>query len=236
LAKITDELASKAEGDNGTPTDPRKRETELRENILVFPFPSVAERRDEPGTASRITGIACELTLGNEVFLTSDDVPRKLSNSAQKQPLDSEYFTIEPGEFAVLIANEYIYLPTNIMGFISMRNRYKQKGLINVSGFHVDPGFRGKLVFTAYNAGPSDVVLKGGEQLFMIMFAELKYHAKPYWGKQTTIPLDTIAGLHGHSVSPRNLDERLKRLETIVTVLIVPLVLALIVALIKIFG
>jgi dCTP deaminase len=54
-----------------------------------------------------------------------------------------------------------------------MRSRYKFRGLINVSGFSVDPGYSGKLLFSVYNAGPSPVHLTEGERWFTIFFADL---------------------------------------------------------------
>ncbi len=46
-------------------------------------------------------------------------------------------------------------------------------GLINVSGFHVDPGFKGKLLFSVYNAGTGPISMEKGEPYFLIWFAEL---------------------------------------------------------------
>jgi dCTP deaminase len=46
-------------------------------------------------------------------------------------------------------------------------------GLVNVSGFHVDPGFRGRLKFSVYNAGSESIILGVGERLFPIWFYEL---------------------------------------------------------------
>ena len=51
------------------------------------------------------------------------------------------------------MTKESIEVPLDALGLISIRSKYKLKGLINVSGFHVDPGFRGSLVFAVYNAG-----------------------------------------------------------------------------------
>jgi dCTP deaminase len=49
----------------------------------------------------------------------------------------------------------------------------KAKGLVNVSGFHVDPGYKGRLIFAVYNAGPLNFHVQYGERLFVIWFAEL---------------------------------------------------------------
>lgn len=48
--------------------------------------------------------------------------------------------SIEPGEFALMLTDELIHVPEDLVGFISVRFGYKRRGLVNISGFHVDPG------------------------------------------------------------------------------------------------
>ena len=57
--------------------------------------------------------------------------------------------------------------------FISMKARIKFRGLVNVSGFHVDPGYKGRLLFAVFNAGPSDVHLARGDECFLVWYASL---------------------------------------------------------------
>jgi dCTP deaminase len=111
-------------------------------------------------------GWKLNLRLGTEVYLSSEDLPRKLSKG--------DLISIRSGEFALLITEEEIRLPLNVMGSISMRFGFKRKGLINVSGFHVDPGYEGKLIFSVYNAGPNDIVVRRCDSLFMIFLRNLK--------------------------------------------------------------
>src|SRR5205823_5938842 len=68
---------------------------------------------------------------------------------------------------------ETVTIPPDALGFISMRTRVKLGGLINVSGFHVDPGFSGRLKFSVYNAGSSTRVVQRGEPIFMLWFCNL---------------------------------------------------------------
>ena len=69
------------------------------------------------------------------------------------------------------------------MAFISIKASIKFKGLVNISGFHVDPDFEGKIVFSVLNAGPSPINLTVGKPLFQIWFAELKSISEGYNGK-----------------------------------------------------
>jgi dCTP deaminase len=159
-----------------------------------------------------------DLTLGSEVYVTTEKVPKKL-NTMGKDGVVS----IEPGEFGILMTHEYLFVPWDLMGYISIRLTHKQKGLVNISGFHVDPGYYGRLLFAVFNAGPNDVPLRYNERAFMVMFNKLAEEIpeettaviKGRWHGMENIPVETLSGLTGTSVSVRNLDERIKRLEMI---------------------
>ena len=49
------------------------------------------------------------------------------------------------------------------MAFISIKAKLKFRGLVNVSGFHIDPGYRGKIIFAVFNAGPQPILLRRGQ-------------------------------------------------------------------------
>ena len=148
-----------------------------------------------------------ELCLGQEVFQT-DAKPR-----AVKHLKSDEEIYIAPGQFALLLTEESVKIPNDKIAFISIKAGVKFKGLVNVSGFHVDPGYEGKLLFSVYNAGPSIIVLKRGERYFPIWFAELN-EEQTYIGnhaKQISIPVDPIAALsQGDLASPSALLEKIK--------------------------
>lgn len=153
-------------------------------------------------------GWKLNLSLGSEVYLSSEDLPKKLKKG--------DLVSIRSGEFALLITEEKIKLPLNVMGFISVRFKYKRKGLINVSGFHVDPGYEGKLIFSVYNAGPNDIIIRRSDPLFMIFFEKLidfvdaKY--KPKLG-YSNIPSDMVFDIAGCSVTLSNNAAKIEKLE-----------------------
>jgi len=60
---------------------------------------------------------------------------------------DKEDVIVPPGQFALLITEERVNIPDDKIAFISFKFSKKARGLINVSGFHVDPGYsRGQRV------------------------------------------------------------------------------------------
>lgn len=119
-----------------------------------------------------------KLSVGSEVFVTG--ISTKKSKSSYLLD-ENETIRIPPGQFALIQTEEKVTMPKDAMGFISMSSRKKLSGLINVSGFHVDPGYKGKLVFSAFNAGPNDIFIDRKERIFSIWIAELSgTHTKSY--------------------------------------------------------
>src|SRR5438046_2720021 len=111
----------------------------------------------------RIDCASYRLRLGGEAFVTRDDLLRgspatPLTDALEDHP-PNDKVVIPPGQFAFLITEEIVRVPPSAMALISMRVSQKFKGLINVSGFHVDPGFSGKLLYSVYNAGPQPIFL-----------------------------------------------------------------------------
>lgn len=150
-----------------------------------------------------------DLRLGDEVYLSSKELPIKLTDR-------ENIVSIKPGEFALLITREIVKLPGDVMAFINIRFRYKQRGLINVSGFHVDPHYCGKLIFSIYNASSNDILLRKDEKVFMIFFQKLPGEiAKPEKGREGfhTIPLEMVANIRGQSATLASNAERIRQLE-----------------------
>ena len=126
----------------------------------------------EPFDPSQIQSASYGLCLGEEVYISAlPDTPQK----ERKKILLSkrETVSIPPGQFAFLITFETIHVPNDAIAFISIKFGAKAKGLINVSGFHVDPGYEGRLIFAVYNAGPLNFQMQYGERLFSIWFSDL---------------------------------------------------------------
>jgi dCTP deaminase len=97
--------------------------------------------------------------------------------------------------------------------FISIKASKKISGLVNVSGFHVDPGFRGLLKFSVYNAGSESIILGIGERLFPIWFYQLpEENEDEYSGRhkgQMSITPEDVMQLQGAVASPAALKKEI---------------------------
>ena len=155
----------------------------------------------------RIKQAAYELSLGHEVYLSDSKTGKVEILNAINRTVD-----INPGQFALLLTEEKVNIPNDKLGLISIKAGVKLKGLINVSGFHVDPGFNDHLLFSVYNAGPCTIVLEKGKPYFLIWFSNLQTALGPddvyngnngHYNKLDHIPSDIIEDLkRGELASP----------------------------------
>jgi dCTP deaminase len=127
----------------------------------------------EPFVPERVDCAAYTLSIGPEVYVSPNDQTADPTTVTVRKLNESDGFTIPPGQFAFLITEEIVSVPPDALAFISIRAKTKFRGLVNVSGFHVDPGFRGQLTFAVFNAGPVPIHLKRGQAIFLIWYASL---------------------------------------------------------------
>ncbi len=170
-----------------------------------------AEELISPFDDKKIQHCGYELAMGPEAFVTSSEPQKKivLGNGGD--------VTIPPGQFALLLTEERVKVPLNAIAFISMRFGWKRRGLINVSGFHVDPGFHGRLKFSVYNAGSNRITIKQGDRVFLIWYADLDGTEKVGYGdpgpNQDVISSDDQNIMHGEIASPEELKARIDGLQ-----------------------
>jgi dCTP deaminase len=173
--------------------------------------------------------------VGDEVYLSEQHVPNRLSESNQ-------YLVLPPGQFALIKTYERVNVPRDLVAFITIRSKFKLQGLVNVSGFHVDPTYNGYLIFAVQNVGPNDIRLLYKDCACMIMWARLD---EPFDGAArppgyTGVTLDQMSQLGGSSITLAALQKQIQSLTVsmrflgaISTAAIVALVVLLIVRLTK---
>src|SRR5690242_17893137 len=160
------------------------------------------------------------LRLGDQAFVTRDDTINGKPDAATIQVLNNNppdhTVCINPGQFAFLLTEESVTVPSHAIAFINMKTKLKFKGLINVSGFHVDPGFSNKLVFGVYNAGPRPIILERKRPLAMIVYADLdRPTSKIYQGAANSrrdIEIDLVQDMTGQVCSPMMLQRQMGEL------------------------
>jgi dCTP deaminase len=154
-----------------------------------------------------------DLRLGSEVYIVGKKVPNRLSKT-------KDFISLSPGQFAMLTCHEWLAMPPHLMAFITLRSSFKFQGLINISGFHVDPSFEGRLLFAVQNVGPSDIRLRYLEPTFTIFFGEVQGSTGPGRDRPplSGIRLQDVQNLGGGSVSLAKLKKELDTVRLMILV------------------
>lgn len=155
------------------------------------------------------------LRMGNCYFRTADAEAKEPPTKVFLTP--GQPFVIPPGQFGYLLSKETVRIPRYCMAFISMRTGIKYQGLINVSGFHVDPGYQGNLIYAVYNASPSPVQICENDRLFKIWFADMdrEFEDRFVYTKPgvTEISNDLVRGMSKEILSLQSLAEKMRNHE-----------------------
>lgn len=174
----------------------------------------LAELVDPPDPAN-IDCAAYTLSVGPEYYVSPTDQSSDAKSRSLSLLKEDEAFAIPSGQFAYLQTEEIVKVPADTIAFISIRARVKWKGLINVSGFHVDPGYQGRLTFAVYNAGPSPIHLRRGERCLLIWYAELDRKSKSIKSGLATKHIDLlfVNSISGELHSLDGLAERIRNID-----------------------
>lgn len=168
-----------------------------------------------PSDIKSIDCAAYTLKVGPEYYVTPTDLTVDPKSATLRTLAVGEAFAIPPGQFAWILTEETVTVPRHSLAFISIRARIKWKGLINISGFHVDGGFSGRLTFSVLNAGPTPIHLRRGDPTFLIWYADLDTSETKY-AKAAQIPpmqlnVDALNQISGEVHSLQGLADRIRQ-------------------------
>lgn len=172
----------------------------------------------QPFDPLRIKQAAYELGVSRDYAITTTD-----GDGARVRADDGNDIKIPPGQFALLQTEEILKMPADAMGFVSVKATWKLKGLVNVSGFHVDPGFHGRVKFSVYNASGRTIYVQPKRPLFQVWLNGLTEDLPEeslYPNKhppETGILDDEVAYIGGMVASPAGLNTRIDALDQRVT-------------------
>ena len=160
-----------------------------------------------PFEIDKLDEASYRLSIGREVYISAP-----AGESRIHQLSEEEAFILKPGQFSFILTEEDVVLSSNIIGFISIRASVKFYGLVNVSGFHVDPGYSGKLIFAVFNAGPTNIHLRQGDPIFNIWISDLDQDNPELRAKvgYQNIPSKIVNQISGQFLSAYELAERLE--------------------------
>jgi dCTP deaminase len=171
---------------------------------------------EEDYSEKRIEAAAYRLRVGAEVYVTPQPGDNDARSRAKRHLKDREAVVIPSGQFAILCTEERVKIPKTVTAFIGLRMKPKLRGLINVSGFHAEPGYEGHLLFSVFNAGPSEIHVARGDEWFMISFLDLDCEAenpRPSYMGFDGIPTEFTSALASEFPTVKALEAKIAAVE-----------------------
>jgi len=150
-----------------------------------------------PFNPDRLQGASYDLQVGKRLLISGEDRESNLSEVGA--------IALMPGDFAVLVSDEYFEIPQNMVINIGAKTYLTKKGIILQSGMQIDPGFKGHLILGLYNSAPRKYVVEHLGDLCSIQFFKLQESAKKVFKERP----DYIRG-----ELPREMKDYLYSLET----------------------
>jgi len=118
----------------------------------------------ENGVDMRVGGEIARFKMTDELFEEGKDVSRFF----QKEIGDE--FVIKPNEHVLLVTEEYLRLPNDIMAFVNLRSSFARLGL-TIPPTIVDAGFEGQLTIELVGS-TFPIKLKRDTRLLHLIFAK----------------------------------------------------------------
>ena len=106
------------------------------------------------------------------VDLTLDDFIIK-ADGTKIDISDLDSFPLKAGEMVTVNTRENIELPIDYIGRVGAMTEYARYGIFLAHGFQVDPGFRGHLQFSLFNAGTGEFKLSAGRRIISLEICPL---------------------------------------------------------------
>lgn len=139
-----------------------------------------------PITENSIQPASVDIRIGN-TFSIVEDSPSgiiTMDRPISYKTLETDSYTLLPGQFVLATTMEYFELPNNITAFVEGRSSLGRMGLFIQNAGWVDPGFKGEITLELFNANRCAIELKAGRRVGQLVFAEMDRDAiNPYTGK-----------------------------------------------------
>lgn len=124
--------------------------------------------------------IARRLKIGSVVLEPFD--PACLGSSGYDLRVDMSV-TIAPGQYCLAATLERVELGDDVAGTLHIRSSLARSGIL-ASLALVDPGFRGQLTISLFNAGANPFCMKKNDRFVQLVLHELSSRVqRPYSGK-----------------------------------------------------
>mgnify|MGYP001770712067 FL=1 len=129
-----------------------------------------------PFDESMLTPNGVDLSVGEEAMVMEGPA----GGRRVELPLQAE-LEVPPGAHVLVVTEEYLELPPDVVGLVNLRSTYARRGLV-IPPTVVDAGYRGRLTL-ALRGAPYPLRIRRGERIWHLLLLESHPVGRPYSGK-----------------------------------------------------
>jgi dCTP deaminase len=148
----------------------------------------------EPLSDDTIQQNGVDLKINNELGISIPEGKTGVVDSTSSEEIrkfyeilesDNGYFILSPLSHYLLVTQEHLRLPSNLMGFCGLRSTFARLGFVSPLTI-VDAGFEGTLTIGVFYGGGVPIKIPVGCRFLHLVFARLVAESKePYKGHYT---------------------------------------------------
>lgn len=147
--------------------------------------PLAKDTIQQNGVDFRISNELAVRTSANSGELLDGASPDSIRKSFHISKSDVGYFVLAPFQSYLMTTQEYVKMPTDLMGFCGLRSTFARLGFVNPLTI-IDAGFEGTLTIGVFYGGNDPIKVPVGSRFLHVVFARLMDRVdKPYKGHYT---------------------------------------------------
>ncbi len=130
----------------------------------------------------QIQPASVDLRISHEILLLKGD-EIEFGKEPEYENIREEEIQIPPKTHVLVRTIERVELPNDVGGIVKLRSSLSRIGVMLNNAGWVDPGFKGTLTLSMFNANDVPVKIRAGTRFFQLLLLKLDRESEGYSGK-----------------------------------------------------
>ena len=135
----------------------------------------------EPFDQDQIQPASIDLRISDEIMITRGEID--FGRGAEYEKIRQTEILFPPKTHVLVRTMERIELPNDVGGIAKLRSSLSRIGMLFNNAGWVDPGFKGTLTLSVFNANDSPVRVRAGTRFFQLVLVRLDRESEGYSGR-----------------------------------------------------
>jgi len=135
----------------------------------------------EPFDPKQIQPASIDLRISDEIMRAKGEID--FGRGAEYEKIKRDEILFPPKTHMLVRTIERVELPNDVGGITKLRSSLSRVGMLFNNAGWVDPGFKGTLTLSVFNANDSPVRVRAGTRFFQLILVRLEGESEGYSGR-----------------------------------------------------